>query len=156
MDVLESQFSLLLGNITSTLDFESIKLSHEHFVATLQGQLFLSMPSARAHGGDVGVCMCMSIMHCACVCVYACVLCICACVCACVYVLCVCMCCVCGWVGYPPLPAPQVFSCLCDILDACTTFCAILHATDLTFTPRDRDQINLLAKVRAVVSVDFH
>ena len=44
VDVLESQFSLLLQNITSTLDFESIKLAHERFVTTLQGQLFLLMP----------------------------------------------------------------------------------------------------------------
>ena len=44
VDVLESQFTLLLQNITSTLDFESIKLAHEHFVSTLQGQLFLLMP----------------------------------------------------------------------------------------------------------------
>ena len=79
-------------------------------------------------------------------------------VCACVYMcVCVCMCtCMCHvCVGMlPPAPPPQVFSCLCDILDTCTSFSAILHATDLIFTSRDREQINLLAKVRAKVSVD--
>lgn len=139
MDVLESQFSLLLGNITSTLDFESIKLSHEHFVATLQGQLFLSMPSVSACGedgwGERRVCACMYMCVRVCACVHACTMCVWACC---------------------PLhcPTPQVFSCLCDILDTCTSFSAILHATDLIFTLRDREQINLLAKVRAKVSVD--
>lgn len=68
-----------------------------------------------------------------------------ACVCAC----CVFMCSVYGCGHATPAPPPQVFSCLCDILETCTSFCAILHATDLIFTPRDRDQINLLARVRA-------
>ena len=139
MDVLESQFSLLLGNITSTLDFESIKLSHEHFVATLQGQLFLSMPSVSACGEDGWGGGGWRDM------------CVCACTCGCVHVYMHAPC-VCGHVA--PCPAPQVFSCLCDILDTCTSFSAILHATDLIFTSRDREQINLLAKVRAKASVD--
>jgi gamma-tubulin complex component 4 len=84
VDVLESQFSLLLQNITSTLDFESIKLAHERFVTTLQGQLFLLMP--------------------------------------------------------------PVSSCLTEILDICTSFCAVVHSTQLSFTDRDKSQISLLAR----------
>ena len=79
-----------------------------------------------------------------CVCVYMCVhVFVCACVHACI------MC-----VGMLPSALPlQVFSCLCDILDTCTSFCGILHTTDLIFASRDREQINLLAKVRAKASV---
>ena len=44
VDVLEAQFSLLFEKIQSTHDFESIKHAHEGFVATLQSQLFFTMP----------------------------------------------------------------------------------------------------------------
>ncbi|XP_055010891.1 gamma-tubulin complex component 4 [Boleophthalmus pectinirostris] len=41
VDVLESQFSQLLTQINSTRDFESIRLSHDHFLSNLLAQTFI-------------------------------------------------------------------------------------------------------------------
>lgn len=45
VDVLETQFSLLVEKIRQTHDFETIKHAHETFVTTLQSQLFLLLPA---------------------------------------------------------------------------------------------------------------
>ncbi|KAM6058610.1 gamma-tubulin complex component 4 isoform 2-T3 [Chlamydotis macqueenii] len=41
VDVLESQFSQLLQQITATRDFESIRLAHDHFLSNLLAQSFI-------------------------------------------------------------------------------------------------------------------
>ena len=45
VDVIESQFSLLLENIRSTQDFETIQQAHCNFVSSLYRQLFLQATS---------------------------------------------------------------------------------------------------------------
>ena len=45
VDVIESQFSLLLESIRSTHDFESIRQAHCSFISSIFRQLFLQMPS---------------------------------------------------------------------------------------------------------------
>lgn len=45
VDVIESQFSLLLESIRSTHDFETIQQAHCSFISSLFRQLFLQMPS---------------------------------------------------------------------------------------------------------------
>lgn len=45
VDVIESQFSLLLESIRSTHDFESIQQAHCNFISSIFRQLFLQMPS---------------------------------------------------------------------------------------------------------------
>ena len=40
--MLEAQFSVLLSKISSTHDFEHIRLAHDKFIATLQAQLLLA------------------------------------------------------------------------------------------------------------------
>ena len=45
----------------------------------------------------------------------------------------------------------KVSSCLNEILDVCTSFCAVLHSSKLTFTDRDKAQISLLARVSGTV-----
>lgn len=40
VDVLETQYSLLLNKIKSTDDFETIKNAHSDFLGMLQSQLF--------------------------------------------------------------------------------------------------------------------
>lgn len=45
VDVLETQFSQLLERVRNTHDFESITFAHEQFLAALQIQLFMNMPS---------------------------------------------------------------------------------------------------------------
>lgn len=42
VDVLEAQFSVLLSKISSTHDFEHIRLAHDQFIASLQTQLLLA------------------------------------------------------------------------------------------------------------------
>jgi gamma-tubulin complex component 4 len=41
VDVIESQFSILVDKIQATRDFEEIQLAHDVFLATLLGQFFL-------------------------------------------------------------------------------------------------------------------
>ena len=43
VDVLETQYSILLEKINSTRDFETLRLAHDHFITTLQAQPFLLM-----------------------------------------------------------------------------------------------------------------
>ena len=43
VDVLETQYSLLVEKIKSTHDFETIKHAHSEFLSTLQSQLFFSL-----------------------------------------------------------------------------------------------------------------
>jgi len=50
VDVIESQYGLLLDTINSTRDFEAIKLAHEHFLAALLAQSFVHMKSVSAVG----------------------------------------------------------------------------------------------------------
>lgn len=45
VDVIESQFSLLLESIRSTHDFETIQQAHCNFISSLFRQLFLQTPS---------------------------------------------------------------------------------------------------------------
>ena len=45
VDVIESQFSLLLESIRSTHDFETIQQAHCNFISSIFRQLFLQMPS---------------------------------------------------------------------------------------------------------------
>lgn len=45
VDVIESQYGLLLDKINSTRDFEAVKLAHEHFLAALLAQSFVHMKS---------------------------------------------------------------------------------------------------------------
>ena len=45
VDVIESQFSLLLESIRLTHDFETIQQAHCNFISSLFRQLFLQMPS---------------------------------------------------------------------------------------------------------------
>ena len=40
--MLEAQFAALLSKISSTHDFEHIRLAHDKFIATLQAQLLLA------------------------------------------------------------------------------------------------------------------
>ena len=49
VDVIESQYGLLLDTINSTRDFEAIKLAHEHFLAALLAQSFVHMKSVSSH-----------------------------------------------------------------------------------------------------------
>eukprot|EP00731_Ephydatia_muelleri_P031040 Em0022g554a len=42
VDVLEAQFAALLSKISSTHDFEHIRMAHDKFIATLQAQLLLA------------------------------------------------------------------------------------------------------------------
>ena len=51
VDVIESQFSLLLENIRSTHDFETIQQAHCNFISSLFRQLFLQMPSVSSCEG---------------------------------------------------------------------------------------------------------
>ena len=48
--MLETQFSHLIAKIRSTHDYETIKLAHEHFLTTLQEQLFCLQPAVREGG----------------------------------------------------------------------------------------------------------
>lgn len=45
VDVIESQYGLLLEKINSTRDFEAVKLAHEHFLSALLSQSFVHMKS---------------------------------------------------------------------------------------------------------------
>ena len=45
VDVIESQFSLLLESIRSTHDFETIQQAHCNFISSIFRQLFLQTPS---------------------------------------------------------------------------------------------------------------
>ncbi|KAK7475136.1 hypothetical protein BaRGS_00033628 [Batillaria attramentaria] len=45
VDVIESQYGLLLDQINSTRDFEAVKLAHEQFLAALLAQSFVHMKS---------------------------------------------------------------------------------------------------------------
>ncbi|XP_076444201.1 gamma-tubulin complex component 4-like [Babylonia areolata] len=45
VDVIESQYGLLLETINTTRDFEAVKLAHEHFLAALLSQSFVHMKS---------------------------------------------------------------------------------------------------------------
>ena len=49
VDVLETQFSLLLEKVSSTHDYETIKHAHEKYLTTLQSQLFLTQPSVSSY-----------------------------------------------------------------------------------------------------------
>lgn len=43
VDVIESQFSILLNNVENTRDFEAIRLAHDHFLSSLLSQCFIHM-----------------------------------------------------------------------------------------------------------------
>lgn len=43
VDVLETQYSILLQKIKSTHDFETVKDAHSDFLSILQSQLFFSL-----------------------------------------------------------------------------------------------------------------
>ena len=43
VDVLETQYSVLLQKIKSTHDFETVKDAHSDFLSILQSQLFFSL-----------------------------------------------------------------------------------------------------------------
>ncbi|CAB4040031.1 gamma-tubulin complex component 4-like, partial [Paramuricea clavata] len=43
VDVLETQYSILLEKINSTRDFETLRLAHDQFITTLHAQSFLLM-----------------------------------------------------------------------------------------------------------------
>jgi len=55
VDVIESQFSLLLESIHSTHDFETIQQAHCSFISSLFRQLFLQTPSVSAKLINCGV-----------------------------------------------------------------------------------------------------
>ena len=41
VDVIESQYNILIAAVTSTRDFDSVKLAHENFLAALQARCFV-------------------------------------------------------------------------------------------------------------------
>ena len=48
VDVLESQYSVLVEKIKSTDDFETVKSAHRNFLGTLQSQLFFTLDPVSA------------------------------------------------------------------------------------------------------------
>jgi len=47
VDVIESQFSILLNNVENTRDFEAIRIAHDHFLSSLLSQCFIHMKQVR-------------------------------------------------------------------------------------------------------------
>lgn len=43
VDVIESQFSILIDKIETTHDFEAIRFAHDHFLGAMLSQAFLLM-----------------------------------------------------------------------------------------------------------------
>lgn len=57
VDVIESQFSTFMEKITSTRDFEAVKLAHDQFLSALLSQSFVHMKAV-----SIVVVMCNSII----------------------------------------------------------------------------------------------